>query len=80
MMKAIRAPWGNLPPNAVVKLFFRTLKIAIPASVAMNALGVASISETNNGEKTPNAIIPMHANITENQVDRIISLTNKFAK
>ena len=24
--------------------------------------------------------IPMHANITENQVDRIISLTNKFAK
>ena len=62
-MKAIRAPWGNLPPNAVVKLFFRTLKIAIPASVAMNALGVASISEINNGENTPNAIIPMHANI-----------------
>ena len=63
MMKAIRAPWENLPPNAAVKLLFRTFKIAIPASVAMNAFGVASISEINNGEQTPNAIIPMHAKI-----------------
>tara|TARA_S200000501_G_C20282814_1_gene507979 strand:- start:375 stop:476 length:102 start_codon:yes stop_codon:yes gene_type:complete len=29
----------------------------------MNAFGVASRSEINNGEKTPNAIMPMHAKV-----------------
>ena len=46
----------NRLSNAVTKEACNTRNIASPARVAMNALGVASMSRVNNGAKSPNRI------------------------
>src|SRR6185295_3870473 len=53
--KQISAPKLKRPPKEAVNAVCRTRSIARPASVAMNAGGVASSSRVKNGARTPNA-------------------------
>ena len=55
-MNVTSAPRVNRPPNAVTNAACSTRSIASPASTAMNAAGVPSMSRVNSGASSPNTI------------------------
>ena len=60
-MKAIKPPMAKSPRKAAVKAPRSTFNRAMPASVARNSIGVASISEVKNGANKPNNMAPIQA-------------------